>query len=444
MWGGFPCVHLSSVRSDRLNLSGEGSSLFFKLVEIIEMVEQVFGQWAIVEYVIENVFSMDVSARSEISSRLGIKPLKLDPADCSPMSRPRLAWVSCEVHVTPGVTLVDHGDYTEVIMQGAFPPWRDWVRPGWEPTTEENTYPTFMKAIRRWRPPDRPAGISRCCEATLGRWQSDDFRFPPYQYKYQHLLVSAEGNLRYLGVDERELLMGMGAESTRFCFSASAQKSHPVEYWDRRFSLLGDGFAALSFAWIAGQLLQPWRTPITPQEIIDRLGLSPGFCAHPGVLIPLKRNPGFGPSSLAGGTAELTAFISRQVAQNGADVCVTLGTPFSNKGISHASLRAPWWEWSILYATHWHFSSHINALEMRVIVQTAEWRCRFPPEFSKRWLHLADSMVCNYILSKGRTSSRLLQPLVRKLGAILLAANAIPLYGHVDSAENPTDAASRD
>ena len=444
VWGGFPCVHLSSARAGRLNLQGEGSNLFFKLVEVIRLVEEVFGDWAVVEYVIENVFSMDVSARDQISTSLAIKPLKVDPADCSPMSRPRLAWVSCEVQATPGVTLVDHEGYTEVIMEGEFPPVDAWVRPGWKPTTEDNIYPTFMKAIRRWTPPERPAGLSRCDDRCLLRWESDEFRFPPYQYKHQHLLISESGDLRYLGVDERELLMGMGSESTRFCFSASSQKSHPVDYWDRRFSLLGDGFAALSFAWVAGQLVHSWRIPITPQQIIDRFGLAPGFSVAPNVKVPLSRFPSFGDASRPSSVSELTGFISRQVAQNGADVSIALGTPFCSKGAGHSSLRAFWWEWKILYSTHWHFGAHINSLEMRMILQTAHWRVRDPSEFSKRWLHLADSMVCNFILSKGRTSSHLLQPLVRKLSAVLLAANAIPLYAHVDSAENPTDAASRD
>ena len=52
-------------------------------------------------------------------------------------------------------------------------------------------------------------------------------------------------------------------------------------------------------------------------------------------------------------------------------------------------------------------------------------------------------MVCIYILSKGRTSSHLLQPLVRKIGALQLAMNGLQYHGHVDSAENPTDEASR-
>lgn len=122
VWGGFPCVHLSSARSDRLNLEGEGSNLFFKLVEIIEMCEHVFGSSVPVEFVIENVFSMDVSARNEISMRLDIKPLKLDPADCTPMSRPRLAWVSKAMTLTEGVEFWDCGDYTQVYMVAEFPP----------------------------------------------------------------------------------------------------------------------------------------------------------------------------------------------------------------------------------------------------------------------------------------------------------------------------------
>lgn len=75
---------------------------------------------------------MDVSARHEISARLQIKPLKLDPSNCSPISRPRLAWISKEVRVTAGITLVDYGDYVEVIMKATFPEVHCWIRPGWD------------------------------------------------------------------------------------------------------------------------------------------------------------------------------------------------------------------------------------------------------------------------------------------------------------------------
>ena len=68
VWGGFPCVHLSSARAGRKNLEGPGSNLFWKLVEIIQIVQEVFAPVASVKWVVENVASMDPDARDEISS----------------------------------------------------------------------------------------------------------------------------------------------------------------------------------------------------------------------------------------------------------------------------------------------------------------------------------------------------------------------------------------
>ncbi len=444
VWGGFPCVHLSSVRSDRLNLEGEGSNLFFQLVRIIEMCEQTFEPEVAVHFVIENVYSMDVSARHEISIRLDVKPLKLDPADCSPMSRPRLAWVSRPVHSQDGISLIDHDDFVEVKMQAIFPPSSTWMTPGWEAVDPGATYPTFMKSIVRRRPPPNPAGLRRCDPCTVGRWQSDCFRFPPYQYSYRYLLRNTSGNLRYLDVTERELLMGVGFGATEFCMNASYAKRHPTEYADKRLSLLGDGFAMVSFAWIAGQLCSRWGLPPSPQQIVDRLGLAPGASLAASFPCHLRRGLGYGiHTELLGDSQHLVSHISRHVSHNGSDVSISLGVPFNSKQGHHFSLRAPWWDWKILFSSRWEFSSHINSLELRMIVQAARWRARKVDSFSTRWLHLADSMVCNYILSKGRTSSHLLQPLVRQHAALLLALNSIELHGHVDSTENPTDKASR-
>ncbi len=443
VWGGFPCVHLSSVRSDRLNLEGEGSNLFYQLVNLIEWCEMVFCPNIPVEFVIKNVFSMDVSARNEISTRLAIKPLKLDPSDCTPMSRPRLAWVSKAVLRGPGVELTDWGDYVEVRMTAEFPPTSSWMEKGFHPTWEGVTYPTFMKAIPRRRPPPSPAGLSRCDSGTVARWQSDQYRFPPYQYKYNFLLRREDGFLRYINVAEREALMGAGFQATMFCKSASAIKSNPTEYWDKRYSLLGNGFSILSFGWVASQLTREVAPSLSPQQLIDRFGLAPGASLHPLHQCPLGPRLGYGSDLLGGSEDNLVAHISRHVAHNGSDVSIALGVPFSSKQGHHASLRALWWNWKILFSSKWKFSTHINSLEMRMIVQSARWRSRHVSNFNSRWLHLADSMVCNYILSKGRTSSRLLQPLVKQHAAILLALNSVELHGHVDSSENPTDAPSR-
>ena len=141
--------------------------------------------------------------------------------------------------------------------------------------------------------------------------------------------------------------------------------------------------------------------------------------------------------------AQLVAQLSRHVNHTGSDVSVSTGAPFNTRGGNHASMRANWWSWKMLFKTRWRYVNHINYLEMKMILQAIKWRARQDISVGSRWLHLADSMVCNYVLSKGRTSSALLQPLSREIAAHLLALNAVQLQAHVDSIENPTDAGSR-
>lgn len=190
--------------------------------------------------------------------------------------------------------------------------------------------------------------------------------------------------------------MGMGSGAIQFCWTAGEAKRQPQAYKDKRLSLLEDGFAMLSFAWVCGQACSRWSAPLSPSQLINRFGF-----------------------------------------------CVALGLPYSNKVKQHASLRAGWWFWKLLFSTRWGFWSHINSLEMRMVFQALCWRARDPAHFGHRWLRLADSMVCNYILSKGRTSSKMLQSLARQIAVLQLAMNGRQLHGHVNSHENPTDVASR-
>ena len=442
--GGFPCVHLSSVRAGRKNLSGEGSNLFWNLLQIIRWAEEVFGATAEVAFLVENVLSMDADARQEISRHLGVEPLALCPSDILPYNRPRLAWVSLPIHAGPGVELERQGDMVRVKMMAERVPDSAWVDPGWRRCDPSSHLPTFMKAIKRNQPPPRPAGISRCEPVALERWESDGFRFPPYQYRRQFLLTNEQGDLRYASATERERLLGFGEGHTVFALSAGVAKEDPTGYNDKRLSLLGDSFSMLSFGWVISQMCQPWVRPLSPQELLDRLGLAPGATLNIDFQAPLQQGLHYGGAGCQKQSlAFLTSHLSRQVNHTGSDVSISLGIPFSSKTGNHASLRADWWQWRILFTTKWKFSAHINALEMKMILQSIKWRARSTDAFGTRWLHLADSMVSNYILSKGRTSSSMLQPITREIAAHLLALNAHQLQGHVDSIENPTDAASR-
>ena len=443
--GGFPCVHLSSARAGRLNLEGEGSRLFWNLKELIDNVEIVFGETAEVEFVVENVFSMDVSAREEISSILKVEPLVVCPSDLLPYSRPRLAWVSFEVSAGPGVSLERCQGYTRVWMNGQTVEDHQWLSPGWERCSAEVPFSCFMKSIPRARPPVAPAGLKRCDESTVARWQSDAYRFPPYQYRRENLVKDKSGSLRYLSSQEREVLLGFGSSHVLFAWSAGKVKEDKQGWEDKKLSLCGDSFSMLSFGWIISQGCKQWITPLSPSAIVKRMGLAPGasLAAHLEAPMSLDLNYGVLPGETVAPEA-LVAQIARHVNITGSDVSLAMGTPFNLKSANHSSLRAGWWAWKIVFKSRWVHESHINALEMRMIAQTIKWRSRFSSSIGCRWLHLADSMVCNYILSKGRTSSRLLQPLTREIAAQLLALNSTQLQAHVDSLENPTDEASRE
>ena len=442
---GFPCVHLSSARAGRLNLEGEGSNLFWELVRILETMENIMEPRIKVEYLVENVASMDVSARQEISGRLGVEPLWLCPSDLLPVSRPRLAWSSKEVRRMPGVALEPGDGFTRVKMSGEGVADAQWVEEGWRRCDPQQALPTFMKAIKRARPPDQPAGISRCDEGALQRWHSDSYKFPPYQYRRQYLLKNESNELSYSDPRERELLLGFGWKHVAYPWSASKAKDDPQGHIDKQMSLLGDSFSILSFGWLVSQMCKAWVSPLSPSQVVRRLGLSPGAGLRSSMEAPMKRSLCYGFHERAPlKDVSLVAQLSRHVNHTGSDVSLALGVPFSAKGQAHASAQADWWGWKVLFRTKWKLKSHINALEMKMILQSVQWRSRFSSSINSRWVHLADSMVSNYILSKGRTSSVLLQPIVRVHNAYLLALNAVQLHAHVESAENPTDAASRE
>ena len=442
---GFPCVHLSSARYGRLNLEGEGSNLFWKLLEIISWVQEVFQPTATVKFCVENVASMDEEARRRISSELQVCPIKLDPADSLPYSRPHFAWTSETLYEMQGLSLWTEKEYVRAYTE-PYPLLNEqWIRPGWSWKAPVGTvFPTFMKAIKRARPPPQPAGLFRTSAETRERWIKDSFKFPPYQYNPQFLLSSPGKPSRLLDSSERELLLGFGPQHTASCMSASSMKQSFSEYEDTRLSLCGDSFSILSFSIIAAQMSSSFSPRMTPHQIISRLGLAPGATAHPSISIPLSRRLAYGGDvELPRSPLELVQQLGRSLNHTGCDVRISTGQIMGQKTPTHASVRAWWWQWKHLFKVKWNFSSHINFLEMKMILLTLLWKARSPSKVNKRWLHLEDSLVSLYILSKGRTSSLVLQPLARQIGAIQLAMGSMLIHGHVGSAENPTDAASR-
>ena len=361
---GFPCVHLSSVRSGRQNLSGDGSKLFWNLLTILSWIQEIFGSYCRVKFCVENVASMDEDARREISACLGIVPIKLDPADVLPTSRPRLAWCSEELYQMEGLQLWSERDYFRAVVDCPGVPVASWIRPGWKWEGEEQgiKFPTFMKAIRRERPPPSPAGFHRAAPETLQRWREDEFRFPPYQYAAKFLVSHTVEPSRTLDSSEREILLGFGPGHTRTCMSASEAKRSSVAYEDARKSLCGDSYAILSFAIMASQMCAHLVPRMKPSQIVQRLGLAPGASCHPDVVVPMSRWLSYGgdPDQAPGDVHELVKCLGLTVNHTGCDVRVSTGQLLGRKSPAHGSVRSWWWQWKHLFKVRWVRGSHIN------------------------------------------------------------------------------------
>ena len=91
----------------------------------------------------------------------------------------------------------------------------------------------------------------------------------------------------------------------------------------------------------------------------------------------------------------------------------------------------------------WRRDEHINLLELRAILTSLEWRARSASFHSCRFLHLSDSQICLAVLTKGHSSSRKINHILRKISALCLALNLFPLWAWIASRLNPADGPSR-
>ena len=444
VWAGFPCVDLSSVRAYRQNLEGPSSGLIHEARRVLGEARQLYPAKK-VRHVVENVASMDIEARDEISRMMGAIPYKLDPSMQVPMSRPRFCWTDVEVFPTAEVRLIPQEGYIQLEVIGDWPAEETWLDANCEQMQPGVIFPTCMKAIRRDRPPSFPAGINRTDPLTRERWESDEFRYPPYQYKEQYLIWDEKvGSCRLLNSNERELLMGYGSSHTSLAFSASKAKSNKTDFEDERCSLLGDSFSIYSFMVIAAYAAYPWMKTIRIEQMNQRTGLQPGASLNLDFTWPLGHT--LPPDCMAAKRFSVDALnlqLLRRTDHTGSDVRIVTGEILNKKCFPRESVQSQWWKWRQVFNVHWSQTEQINALEARSIYLSLLWKARERHFCNRRLFHLTDSYVAMSILAKGRTSSFALQPIVRKVSALLLGGSAWLILGHVDSADNPTDEGSR-
>ena len=443
LWAGFPCVDVSSVRAHRQNRQGASSSLIHEAIRVFDELAVLFPDTP-TEFFVENVASMDVEVRDQLGSLLGVIPYRVCPSYQVPNSRPRFCWTSIQFPPCPGLTLVRRPGYVEVQVEGSWPRADQWLRPEWEQVDKLAVYPTFMKAIHRARPPPRPAGLSRADSWTRARWEDHGFRYPPYQYRSEYLVYSpAIDKTRMLDASEREILMGYGFGHTCMAMSASEAKSNKQKYEDERCSLVGDSFSIWSFVLFAAASVYKYTNLFNPQVLFSRMGLPPGSSLRLPLACPLQRGLAFPGTWTHAGVTELNRILGSKTRHTGSDIRVSTGQVLNPKTFPRQSVDSVWWAWQPAFKVRWNEAEHINALEIRAIYLSLLWKTMQRKFTNRRLFHLSDSYVAISILSKGRTGSHKLKFICRKIAALLLAGHGLLNLAHVDSADNPTDEASR-
>ena len=200
----------------------------------------------------ESVSSMDARDRDIMSQDFGDQPVRVDAGGISWCHRPRLYWTTWQLLTGPGAAkLNDEEPVTwELTAQQSLD---DVLEPGWTKVTPTKPFPTFTTARPSPVPGRKPAGLSFCTESEVARWQSDQHRFPPYQYQEVHCLANRRGELRVASVKEKELILGFPLNYTAPC--AGKADRHKPGYNDTRLTLLGNTWSVPVVGWLINQLL---------------------------------------------------------------------------------------------------------------------------------------------------------------------------------------------
>jgi len=283
-----------------------------------------------------------------------------------------------------------------------------------------------------------PAGISSASAEAIGRWKLDSHTFQVYNYESHNMIFSVDKNdFRLPSAEECEQLMGIDKYYT---MGAVKEKFESRETFVIRRQLLGNSFNCSVVAFLMRELVQ--NGGFVHEQI-------PLFCCY---------QVGASPQPYADVSSDSLPIVSTKAQEKqlikeylrisekgGSDVRLDIGLPYRVGAWPRASARPHLWVWEVVHGYPWRSgnSDHINKLELLAVVNTVQWRLRRRDQQRRRFLHLVDSQVVGAIVSKGRTSSKLLRPAVRKLSCLILAGGLYPLYQFISSEDNPADLPSR-
>ena len=482
--GGSPCQGLSKLSSLRAHLDDERSALFFEASRIFKEVEEIaslLNLWFL--NLLENVVP-DKADIKVMSKELGMRPVLVDSQYLSRARRPRLFWLSSTLEPAEDVSIQERENFDQVIYRGKVEPMASFLQEGcdWPGglRDEKMRFPTFTRAIPRRRPPPDPVGLSSAEPAAKARWESDRFRFPPYTYHDDFMILSESCELRPLVADEREVLMGYPKGHTKKLWKKTPEKAEDKEEAeDVRLSAIGNAFHVKAVAVLLDHALSSMglKQRAGTQVILDKFDEEEkekdgkrGRSESQGQELEVKRESSDNDDALSvmGNLtlekeerlsqsrelleercpperlpkAVVAAFIRRQEFR-GSDVRLDIGSLYRPDSVPRGSVQPGRWIWHVGTSYPFQQEEHINVLELRTIVHSFEWRARKANYGDLRSLHLSDSQVSLAVATKGRSSSRALNRLLRRFCSLQIATGVHPLLSWIESEDNPADEPSR-
>ena len=442
MGSGPPCQGVSGLNADRKGaLRDARSNLFVHVSRIRDLVRSCFP-WAQVRSIMESVASMDWQDEQVMSNDFGCDPWQIDAQCVSLARRPRLYWCDWELRQAEGAIIEDNVGWRKQIALTAQLEDRKFLLPGWRKHSPE-PLPTFTTARPRRTPGHKPAGLKHCEPDAKQRWQQDEFRFPPYQYRSCFCLLNKDGVLRVPSIEEREVIMGFPRNYTVNCLPKAKQGTQ--EHVDARLSLVGNSWNVTVVAWILSQLgtLLGLNDRLAVQDIVARTspGCSRDFQTY--LQRPLMEQNGAPVNH--GCALKLIHKLLTLVSVKGEDLMLQASTEDQVKYHRlRASIPAKLWKWRTAASWKWTGSKeHINVLEMRVVLTSLRWRIERRKSLHTKFVHLVDSQVVLHALRRGRSSSRKLKRTLLRTNALLLASRTQVLWAYVHTKENPADGPSR-
>jgi hypothetical protein len=439
---GPPCQNVSGLNATRAGVGGQKSKLVNQVGRVDAMLRQAFPH-AKHHRLGEMVASLTAEDQATYDKIFGGVPLKICAGDLSYARRPRLYWITWRMTRDPCYEIKEQERWTTLKLK----PRRkmglsSWLPKGFRTVVEAPMFPTFVRAVKKKKPPFKPAGIDSCNAETLERYQAFDFIYPPYQFKLGYMLRDPKGKLVPPPAVVREVLMGFPKHYTFAALNSKARKVDPQGYEYARCSLIGNSFNASVVAFLLGHGLFDMgmlHRPPTAEE----------------VAVPSK------PCNLSLDTAStfdeqkwqadrdqdspealVRYYLARPTIRGGEVTAYNAVAP--SKAQLLRSVEADEWIWNTTIATGWKsLGEHINVLEARALLLAIRWRARSPWFHHQRFLHLIDSRVVLSTVSKGRSSSYNLRRVLSKINAYCLAAHLWPKLAYVASELNPADTPSR-